>query len=83
MHPHRIFTKGRQVATGMDISLGQRTVAKSGFAGDGSGWNYGINAQALIGNAYLAAEAVLERAHTPAAKGYEFRSFSLISMNYL
>ena len=31
VHPHRVYTKGRQVA-GMDISLGERTVNASGWA---------------------------------------------------
>ena len=44
IHPHRVFTKGKEVATGFDISLGKRTVANSKWSRRGAGWNYGINA---------------------------------------
>ena len=55
MHPHRMYTKGRQIASGTDISLGERTVAGSSWAKSGrQGWNYGINAYALIGDAAAA-----------------------------
>lgn len=72
IHPHRVFTKGKEVATGFDISLGVNTVATSNFTGSNTGarlycsvydriylrsqlivtvvgWNYGLNAAALIG----------------------------------
>jgi hypothetical protein len=38
MHPHRVFTKGREVASGTNISLGLATLAASGFARENSGW---------------------------------------------
>ena len=76
MHPHRVFTKGKQVATGMDISLGERTAAQSRFAHGGSGWSYGINALALIGDADGAAAQLLQRVHTPPAAGYRFPGFA-------
>jgi hypothetical protein len=38
MHPHRLLTKGREVASGANISLGLRTFAASGFAKDTEGW---------------------------------------------
>ena len=47
MHPHRVFTKGRSVATGLDITLGENTVKNgfdAGWGSHGAGWGYGINA---------------------------------------
>jgi len=38
MHPHRLLTKGREVASGANISLGLRTFAASGFAKENEGW---------------------------------------------
>lgn len=38
MHPHRVFTKGREVASNTDISVGVATFASSGWAQGGSGW---------------------------------------------
>lgn len=76
MHPHRVFTKGKAVATGLNISLGERTVANSGFAQGGDGWSYGINAQALIGFSYNAAKQVIGRALTQSAPGYRFDGFA-------
>jgi hypothetical protein len=37
MHPHRWLTKGREVATGRNISLATRTLAASGFAQSNTG----------------------------------------------
>jgi hypothetical protein len=41
----------------------------SGFAGENSGWNYGINAYALTGDAMSAARQLVERAGTGPAQG--------------
>ncbi len=76
LHPHRMQTKGRAVATGLDISLGESTLAHSHFAQENSGWNYGLNAAALIGNVAQAAAQVLERARTGASRGYRFDAFA-------
>ncbi len=76
MHPHRVFTKGRQVASGTNITVGVNTVTTSNFARENSGWNYGLNAAALIGNTAVAAAQVLERAATPPASGYRFPGFA-------
>ena len=76
MHPHRVFTKGRQVASGTDISIGEATFASSGWSQGGSGWGYGINAAALIGATDNAMGQVLGRAHTSNAAGYRFPAFA-------
>eukprot|EP00038_Savillea_parva_P029372 m.70674 g.70674 ORF g.70674 m.70674 type:complete len:682 (-) comp8661_c0_seq1:95-2140(-) len=76
IHPHRLFTKGRHVAAGVDISLAERTVNASRFAQGGTGWNYGINAQALVGNSAGAAKQLLSRAWTAPAQGYRFDGFA-------
>jgi hypothetical protein len=57
VHPHRVFTRGMEVASGLNISLGARTVAESGWARNNEGWNYGINACVLP--AHVASKAVL------------------------
>ena len=50
MHPHRWFTKGREVASGKDISVGVNTHLASGWAkNNNDGWTYGINSAALLG----------------------------------
>ena len=50
IHPHRMFTVGKAVASGQDISVAVRTVNQSDWAHTGNvGWNYGLNAAALIG----------------------------------
>ncbi len=76
IHPHRVFTRGREVASGTNVSLGRRTVGSSGWANSNSGWNYGINAKALIGDAQGAAAALLERAATRPAPGYRWPGFA-------
>jgi hypothetical protein len=76
IHPHRLFTKGVAVATGLNISLGELTVNTSLFAHGTSGWNYGINAYALIGDALHASTQLLGRVFTPPASGYRFDGFA-------
>ena len=77
MHPHRVFTKGRQVATGLDISLGESTVKNSAWGAQGVGWSYGINAHALIGDAAGAATQLLSRSvGTKPTAGYRFPGFA-------
>lgn len=76
MHPHRVFTRGREVASGTNVSLGRSTVARSGWAANNGGWNYGINAHALIGDAPQAAAQLLARAHTGPANGYRWPGFA-------
>lgn len=77
MHPHRVFTKGRAVASGTDISIGEATFAASGWSQGGGGWFYGINAAALIGATANAMQQVLGRAlHTGLAAGYRFPAFA-------
>lgn len=77
IHPHRVFTKGRQVATGMDIGLGVRTANNSNWGRTANqGWAYAINAHALIGNSEAAAAMLLSRVHTPPAPGYRFPGFA-------
>ena len=77
VHPHRIFTRGREVASGKNISLGVRTVASSTWAKDANkGWSYGINAYALVGDAASASHQVLERAATQPALGYRWPGFA-------
>ena len=76
VHPHRVFTRGREVASGADVGLGRRTVAASGWAGSNQGWNYGINARALIGDAAGAAQQLLERAAMQPAAGYRWPGFA-------
>jgi hypothetical protein len=58
IHPHRMFTKGKEVATGLDISVAVRTYTASNFAGENSGWNYGLNAASLLGLSEPAARQV-------------------------
>jgi len=59
MHPHRVFTKGRAVATGADISLGVRTHDGSAWAkGSNEGWAYALNSAALLGLTTTAATQV-------------------------
>lgn len=80
VHPHRVFTKGRAVASGFNISLGEATVANSAWASrgnsGGAGWAYGINAYALIGDSANAAKRVVGRANTAPALGYRFDGFA-------
>ena len=77
MHPHRLYTVGRQVASGADISVGVDTVASSSWAnGQNEGWNYGLNAAALVGNVELASKQVLARASVAPAAGYRFPGFA-------
>jgi hypothetical protein len=76
MHPHRVFTMGKHVATGFDISLGQSTFKNSRWSGHNEGWNYGLNAAALIGDAATAAALLLERARQGPAPGYRWAGFA-------
>ena len=49
---------------------------QSGFARENSGWNYGINAFALTGDASSSSAQLLARAFTPPAAGYRFPGFA-------
>jgi len=70
MHPHRVFTRGRQVAYGQDLSLALSTYEKSLWTNPetnslwNTGWCYAVNAAALLGLTGWAAEGVLDRART-------------------
>ena len=37
-HPHRVYTMGRHVASGTDISIGEATFNSSGWGHGGEGW---------------------------------------------
>jgi hypothetical protein len=76
MHPHRVFTKGREVASGQDLTIALATLAANGFARENSGWNYGLNAAALLGATDMAAEQLLVRAATRPAAGYRWPGFA-------
>lgn len=58
IHPHRMFTVGKQVASGLNISVAVNTLKTSAFASENSGWNYGLNAAALVGQVDMAATQV-------------------------
>ena len=76
VHPHRLFTKGKQVATGFNISLGLSTFASSGFSRENEGWNYGLNAAALLGLSQEASAMMLARSSSGPASGYRFPGFA-------
>jgi hypothetical protein len=76
MHPHRLFTKGRAVASGTDITVAVNTHLNSAFAHENSGWNYGVNSAALLGLTNVAAQQVLERASAGPAQGYRYPGFA-------
>jgi len=80
IHPHRVFTQGRAIASGQDLSLARRTWESTfkpgGFSYSNTGWNYGLNTAALLGLTEPAAAQVLERALTPPAPGYRFPAFA-------
>ena len=52
------------------------TVARSPWTLQNSGWNYGLNAAALVGMADVAAKLLLQRAATPPAAGYRWAGFA-------
>jgi len=70
------ITRGKQVATGLDISLAVSTVQRSPWTQQNTGWNYGLNAAALAGLADTAANLLLQRAVTPPAAGYRWPGFA-------
>ena len=76
IHPHRVYTMGRHVASGMDISIGEATFNSSGWGHGGEGWFYGINAAALIGNTASAQAQIMGRAKTGLADGSRFPAFA-------
>ena len=77
MHPHRVFTVGRQVASNTDISVGLATFDASGWSHGGGGWSYGINAAVLIGRTDNAQGQIIGRAvNTGLAQGYRFPAFA-------
>lgn len=82
IHPHRVYTMGRKVASGTDISIGQATFASSSWSQSGSGWMYGINAAALIGDSANANAQIMSRANTANAAGYRFPAFAPHEQDY-
>jgi len=77
MHPHRVFTKGREVATGRNISTGIATYLSSAWAKYSNvGWNYAINAAVLLGLTEAAVPQLISRALTTPAPGYRFPGFA-------
>jgi hypothetical protein len=82
MHPHRVFTRGREVATGLNISIGVNTFYTSSFRDSNSGWAYSINAAALLGLSDIAAPMVISRALVSPAVGYRFPAFAPHEQDY-
>ena len=75
-HPHRVFTRAREVAGGRNASVGIATFLASPFRDSNSGWAYAINAAALLGLADVAAAQLAQRANTPPAAGYRFPAYA-------
>jgi hypothetical protein len=75
-HPHRVFTRGREVATGRNVSLGVATFFASPFHNANDGWAYSINAAALLGLSSVAASQLAQRATTSLAAGYRFPAYA-------
>lgn len=71
-----VYTKGRAVATGQDLTVALNALHKSAFAKENVGWNYGVNAAALLGEADTAMAQVLARASVAPADGYRFPAFA-------
>lgn len=70
MHPHRVYTRGREVATGLNISTGVATFLASPFRNANDGWAYSINAAVLLGLTDVAVEQLISRATIGPAPGY-------------
>jgi hypothetical protein len=77
IHPHRWFTKGREVATGrsLDVALASLRAADA-FVQANVGWHYGLLAAALVGAADVAAPLLLARAASGSAPGYRWPGFA-------
>ena len=75
-HPHRVFTRAREVASGRNASVGIATFQASPFRSENSGWNYAINAAALLGLTDVAAAQLAQRATTQPAAGYRFPAYA-------
>ena len=77
MHPHRVYTRGREVATGRSLATATATYNASAWARySNEGWNYAINAAVLAGLTDAAVAQLISRAGTPPAPGYRFPGFS-------
>ena len=75
-HPHRVFTRAREVAGGRNASVGVATFLASPFRDSNAGWAYSINAAALLGLADVAATQLAQRADTQPAAGYRFPAYA-------
>ena len=76
MYPHRVFTKGRSVASGRSLDIATATLSSSGFVQQNDGWPYGLVAAALAGATDVAAPLVLARAASGPAAGYRWPTFA-------
>jgi len=76
MYPHRVFTKGRNVATGRSLDIAVTTLTSSGFVNQNEGWPYGLVAAALAGETAVAAPLLLARATSRPAPGYRWPQFA-------
>jgi hypothetical protein len=76
LHPHRVYTRGREVAAGRNISTGVETFLASPFKNSNDGWSYAINAAVLAGLTDTAATMLAARAQTGPATGYRFPAFA-------
>jgi hypothetical protein len=76
MHPHRVFTRGREVAGGRSSALGAATFNASPWRGANEGWNYALNAAALLGLTSATVPMLVSRAASGPARGYRFPGFA-------
>eukprot|EP01001_Neometanema_parovale_P007003 NODE_332_length_2657_cov_50.772691_g312_i0.p1 GENE.NODE_332_length_2657_cov_50.772691_g312_i0~~NODE_332_length_2657_cov_50.772691_g312_i0.p1 ORF type:complete len:832 (-),score=157.15 NODE_332_length_2657_cov_50.772691_g312_i0:160-2604(-) len=87
-HPFRYFTLGRSALGGRDINpslvclnqTSKRQTCKNGASNDG--WNQGILNAALLGEAAIAHNMIVERARTSPAVGYRFPAFAPHEQDY-
>jgi len=74
VHPYRLFTVGRQVASGVDLGQAVLAFQHERFGSD-EGWNQNAMDAALLGLGPKAQQLVEARAATQPAPGYRFPTF--------
>ena len=81
-HPHRLLTKGRAVASGVNISAAVRTLHAHGWYASDDTWAYGINDAVLLGETDFAVALLNQKAAASPPGGYRFPGYAPSTGDY-
>ena len=76
VHPHRVVTMGRAVASGVNLTTGVATLLALPFYAEDDTWSYGLNDAVLLGQTDFAVTQLLQKADAGPPSGYRFPGYA-------